>query len=792
MSTLKQKAQDILDEKEEKIIPENIKKDIQIFDVTGTLEEGIDTSDATATENDLVENASAYVNGVKIDGTLIDSREESTIRYIGSAHYVTNYGTDSTVSFKLPQNTPDMVVDSENEFLGYIDNANLAYSIGLTADILKKNENVLGVIGTLEGGTDTSDANATENDLVENTTAYVKGVKLAGAIGDSRDDPLDIIPEAAAVVSHTTLSVVGHLDLPCASSSVAINNGTSIHIEEIDLTDSEITDEIGLVPEVIKRGETILGITGTLDTSGTDTSDATATANDLVMNTTAYVKGTKISGSIRDYRSESGISDFDDAEYSGEIPAAAKLKLLTHMASNAADTVISSDNNIELLVPYSELTTNLGLTADKIKKGETILGVTGTLDSEGTDTSDATATENDLVADTTAYVNGVKITGKLFDNRNSSGYNEIDGTEIGDFTDAGYLYSGGYIKKLPNYLSGVVFSDEVLIKVKTPYSTITGEIGLTSDKLKKGVTILGVTGTLDAQGTDTSDATATANDIVENTTAYVKGAKLTGNIVDRRSPSLAVSLETTSIGDNSNTELIVDLAYVPDNPQKPNLVMNDTTPLFASVQYSDIVNELNITSDMIRKGKEILGVTGTYSGDSIVYLEPGDEIHINFIALQTALLNATDAETRARELAYDEENEDLFTLKMMDCINLGQPYEHSGMGLVMNGTTTFLKIFSWDSATDTNTVQLSDFIELVSIDYPTPANFDINALIGTMSCLGGYHPTDLTFTYPSNAPIIPLINDNTVKLLTRDGCDIGEVLTFNISSSFIRIVKGCA
>ena len=176
MSTLKQKAQDILDEKDEKIIPENIKKDIQIFDVTGTLEEGIDTSDATATENDLVENASAYVNGVKIDGTLIDSREESTIRYVGSAHYVTNYGTDSTVSFKLPQNTPDMVVDSENEFLGYIDNANLAYSIGLTADILKKNENVLGVIGILEGGTDTSDANATANDLVENTTAYVKGV----------------------------------------------------------------------------------------------------------------------------------------------------------------------------------------------------------------------------------------------------------------------------------------------------------------------------------------------------------------------------------------------------------------------------------------------------------------------------------------------------------------------------------------------------------------------------------------------------------------------------------------
>lgn len=38
MSTLKQKAQSILDEKESKIIAENIKKDITVFDITGTYE----------------------------------------------------------------------------------------------------------------------------------------------------------------------------------------------------------------------------------------------------------------------------------------------------------------------------------------------------------------------------------------------------------------------------------------------------------------------------------------------------------------------------------------------------------------------------------------------------------------------------------------------------------------------------------------------------------------------------------------------------------------------------------
>lgn len=543
-------------------------------------------------------------------------------------------------------------------------------------------------------------------------------------------------------------------------------------------------------PENIKKNVQVFDVVGTLD--GIDTSDATATSGDLVMDATAYVKGVKISGSIRDYRSESGISDFEDAEYSGDVPEDSKLKILTHMSSGASDTVISSDNNIEFLMPYSELTTNLGLTADKLKKGETILGVTGTLDSEGTDTSDATATENDLVAGTTAYVNGVKITGKLFDNRNSSGYNEIDGTEIGDFIEAGYLYSGGYIKKLPNYLSGVVFSDEALIKVKTPYSTITGKIGLTSDKLKKGVTILGVTGTLDAQGTDTSDATATVNDIVEDTTAYVDGVKLTGNIIDGRTHNIEVGLSIEKMQANSSTELVVDMNYVPKDSLKPNLVVNGRTPFQVSVQYKDMVDTLNITSDMIRVGNEILGVTGTYSGSSIVYLEPGDEIHINMKGLKDALETLVyEGGFGSQSIAYDGDGEDLFTLKLMDCVNMGQPYNHSGIGLVMDGTTTYLKVYNWDATTDTNAVQFSAFINLVSGSYPDASNFTIDQLLSIMNELGGHEETDLTFVYPSNAPIIPLIQSNSVGVLTKDGCDIGDVLTFNLASSYITIKKAC-
>ena len=76
MSELKTNLDQILLEKQTKIIPENIKKDVEIFGVTGTLtagEGGIDTSDATATADDILYPKTAYVNGQKITGGIIPS-----------------------------------------------------------------------------------------------------------------------------------------------------------------------------------------------------------------------------------------------------------------------------------------------------------------------------------------------------------------------------------------------------------------------------------------------------------------------------------------------------------------------------------------------------------------------------------------------------------------------------------------------------------------------------------------------------------------------------------------------
>ena len=68
-TNLENKLNAILNEKKEKILPNNIKKGVTIFNIEGTLEE-LDTSDATAVSRDMVQGKTAYVKGEKITGNV--------------------------------------------------------------------------------------------------------------------------------------------------------------------------------------------------------------------------------------------------------------------------------------------------------------------------------------------------------------------------------------------------------------------------------------------------------------------------------------------------------------------------------------------------------------------------------------------------------------------------------------------------------------------------------------------------------------------------------------------------
>lgn len=148
MSDLQTNLEQILQEKEQKIIPENIKSGVQIFDVVGTYEgSGIDTSDADAMASDITINKTAYVNGEKITGTLPLFPNSRTFTVDGG---VTNDTENSKLTISTI-NTLKQTLDSNLNMEFSTSYSNAAQAIGLTADKIKSGETILGITGTYAG-----------------------------------------------------------------------------------------------------------------------------------------------------------------------------------------------------------------------------------------------------------------------------------------------------------------------------------------------------------------------------------------------------------------------------------------------------------------------------------------------------------------------------------------------------------------------------------------------------------------------------------------------------------------
>lgn len=164
-------------------------------------------------------------------------------------------------------------------------------------------------------------------------------------------------------------------------------------------------------------------------------------------------------------------------------------------------------------------------TAIKTKKGDNTAIAASQFDTEiaaiqtGIDTSDATATAADLLASKTAYANGQKITGTI-----------PVATALRVAPDGiAYKSNMGKLNVTHNINNDTRKYYTDFIQLQASSSSVATAISLTAEKIKKGVVILGITGTY--EGLDTSDATATAGDILTGETAYVNGNKITGNLV---------------------------------------------------------------------------------------------------------------------------------------------------------------------------------------------------------------------------------------------------------------------
>lgn len=150
-------------------------------------------------------------------------------------------------------------------------------------------------------------------------------------------------------------------------SKVEINNSDGTKNVLVDLTGDTVTAE-NLLVGITAHGADGELITGTMQ-SGIDTSDATATAEDIRYNKTAYVKGEKINGDLRN-ATNIAFSVFSEIK---DYPSS---NCLYVCGRKSTDGVLVCTNTTlgEAKVVYSEFG---DATADDVAKGKTFTSVAG-------------------------------------------------------------------------------------------------------------------------------------------------------------------------------------------------------------------------------------------------------------------------------------------------------------------------------------------------------------------------------------------------------------------------------
>ena len=144
----------------------------------------------------------------------------------------------------------------------------------------------------------------------------------------------------------------------------------------------------------------------------------------------------------------------------------------------------------------------------------------------------------------------------------------------------------------------------------------TVDSNIIASNIKSGVTILGVTGTLE-EGTDTTDANAVSSDIVSDKTAYVNGEKIIGNVQE----------VTTYIYDiytgaefNLGGALLIKSDIIENALYRPGSIKGINLP---TSKFAEFASVIGLTADKIKAGETILGITGTYTGESSEVIEEG-------------------------------------------------------------------------------------------------------------------------------------------------------------------------
>lgn len=481
--------------------PQNIRQGYSILGVDGAMtpSSGIITP-TTASASEIVSGKTAVLNGDLTTGTMVDRGSGSqTITTLNESVGIDAGYYDGTGSVS-------------------IDSSERAKIIG---DNIREGVVILGVTGTLESGSGTSpDIGSVDDPVITigqptgtGSDRYVavsaETTYHAGLIGDGTATSQSINIKASdiedyenpVIISESrTANVSGYRNAVVAEASV--DSPSALFVKSRDLqTTTHVTANITPIRKVNTAGWIASGTTNgnAISVQARDL-EVDGNGNPQVLDITANTSsGSKLD--VEDYRyvtvnvSGSGGDHSPTISVSndGTVTATCGGTSTTHTLSSSDDTDFKAEN---------------------IKTGTNIFGVTGSF------TSDANATAADLRSSKTAYVNGSKITGSMTEYTTNSS-NVTVTSKSGNSIPAGY-YNG------------------------TPKAVIgsTDSSNLIATNIRKNVTILGVTGTLE-EGSSTP--LTPVEPISTEHSKYIYGGptivdqRINGHIYDTYDSTLIVS-----------------------------------------------------------------------------------------------------------------------------------------------------------------------------------------------------------------------------------------------------------
>jgi hypothetical protein len=245
-------------EGDQNLIPGNIKKDEVIYGVVGTLE-AIDTSDATATAEDIAEGVTAYVNGEKIVGTHVCSGESESGSTEDEATFVLN---DTTVT----PNGMDFTITPDEGTDGF-SAVNVEGDENLKPENILRDVTIYGVTGTADSLSDAylqeKEVTPAAVDLTVMADEDYAALSKVTVLGDSNLKAENI---RAGVEIFGVEGSLDKFDKPMTETTI-----TPSAKEQVVTPDSEhsgfskvtVAGDDNLVASNIRKGVTIFGVTGT-------------------------------------------------------------------------------------------------------------------------------------------------------------------------------------------------------------------------------------------------------------------------------------------------------------------------------------------------------------------------------------------------------------------------------------------------------------------------------------------------------------------------------------------------